>query len=378
MSLPDLSALSIGGECPEGDISQQLPGSCFFFASVASSRYALNHILKNYECDLSALNKSDPDLCAFLEWSAETDSLCVTDPERGLPAQVYKNYNDLLLVELGSGSVLCSDGTKWTDRIRHGILNHQALGVNGTGLLQELAEFKHADTIAHWNKALKREGFTHGAWLDGEFSKNGQDLGQVLRQLRTSFSVGGYADLMALAIILASNVPMGFYSDEPPDSTVPNFNHLARNMPPIGGLLVTVTYPFRDFDPDSTLARLRYTLDELKEILDDAREMSADTCWPDRELLSGIVDVTVKGRNLSDRHTVAIYPCVQTDDYKVCDPLNAECYDTIESYQQAVPLLFTNISITEIQVDGVMLFWDSKASRAPDTGDHEPPQPTPP
>lgn len=348
--LPNLGALSIGSLlCPDRKIDKQLGGSCFFFAAVASTCYALEQVLGRI--GIAKLQQERFEFYTFITLAFDYAPLaCVEDPMSALPDDLATMYSDLLYAEYSSGIILAAGLQGATRRIKRGITPHYRKGVTGTMLLDDLRQRLTQSYRDVWARELSdvdekpRESSAHD-------------------HLTTNYSQGGLSDLMALSILLKSEVPMVFYSDVAPVDTEEDFRHLdleVRRVPPCKRLLVTVPKSFRhELSGDST------NLENAKGVIDDAVNRTANTYWPNRTLLSGILSIEEVGNNdESVKHAVHIYPCLKVDDYQVCDPSNGTCYDTLKEWgdfrKQQYP------KTVNIKLKGVMLFWESGEPRSPD------------
>mgnify|MGYP004403338823 CR=1 FL=1 len=347
-TLPNLGALSIGSLCPDRKIDKQLGGSCFFFAAVASTCYALEQVLG--QIGIAKLKKEKFEFYTFITLAFEYAPLaCVKDPMSALPglATMYSNF---LYAEYSSGIILDAGLQGATRRIEAGITPNYRKGVTGTMLLADLRQRLTQEYKDVWAKELR---------VVGEEPRESSRYDH----LTTNYSKGGISDLMALSILLESEVPVVFYSDVAPVDTEEDFRHLDREVcavPPGKRLLVTVPRPFRHkLSSDST------NLENAKGVIDDAVNRTANTYWPNRTLLSGILGIEeVANNDKSVQHTVSIYPCLKVHDYQVCDPSNGMCYDTLKQWGDFRKHQYPET--VNIKLKGVMLFWESGEPRSPD------------
>ena len=99
---------------------------------------------------------------------------------------------------------------------------------------------------------------------------------------------------------------------------------------------------------------MRYSFDDTKAKLDDIVRASRATEWPNRELLSGMLVLREIVKDQIDGHVVAIFPCPETEDYRVCDSANGMCYDTLKEFEEYRRETY---SPTELMVTAIILFW---------------------
>lgn len=353
--LPDLRMLSIniGAKCKAGGIAKQRDGSCFFFAVVACTRYALDRMLKARGADgLDALQQSKPEFYRFIAGNAEDWGNCVKDPKSTLPTRIFEIYKDLLFAEWESG-VFPDPRVKAIKRrkpeLKFGFAWLYEKGATGPMLLEELEKRKRDQD--KWRDALQ----THGEEMEdvSEYSFEG-----------IRYDNGGHPDLMALSILIASDLPMVYYSNELPilDEGADN-NALRRHMRdnPIPGprLLMTMPRPIRFTNQNTVYRRFTdqktvYSFDDTKAKLDDIVRASRATEWPNRELLSGMLVLREIVKDQIDGHVVAIFPCPETEDYRVCDSANGMCYDTLKEFEEYRRETY---SPTELMVTAIILFW---------------------
>ena len=184
--------------------------------------------------------------------------------------------------------------------------------------------------------------------LDEEIG-NRSNADALLAHASRTFTQSGFGDLILLAILMSTGVPLVYYSKEAPKR---GGSDVALQTPTGKMLLITNPIPAVRY---SNTTRLLLKISDLRTLLHAAVARTAQSNWPKRKLLSGVLAFHDVRGGWPVKHIVVLYPC--KDDFRVCDSGPAQCFDTIDAWTAFRVSKGAEASPGGV-VSGLALVWD--------------------